>query len=198
MFAYPLRAAALAAAAVIGLSGCAYNGLHSGVSVGIGNGGYYDPYYGGYGYRTGYSGYGYGYDPYWGWNDGYYYPGTGYYVYDRYRRAYPWTDAQRRYWTEKRTRTLAEGFRRVATDNWEDFNNPSTSSVQRVRRTVDGPVRVDRRGDRPSRIERSEARSERGATRTQRQTERAERRSERGVERISRSNSRNRDDNRDR
>lgn len=206
MFAYPLRTAALAAAAMIGLSGCGYNGLYSGVSVGVGNG-YYDPYYSGYGYGAGYGryGHGYGFDPYWGWYDGFYYPGRGYYVYDRYRRAYPWTDAQRRYWNEKRTRTLAEGFRRIATDNWEDFNSPSTSSVQRVRRTVDSPVSVDRRGDRPSRIERREARSERGAVRLQRQSARserqsarAERKSESRATRESRSNGHGRDDNRER
>jgi hypothetical protein len=199
MFAYPIRTAALAAAAMIGLSGCAYNGLYSGVSVGLGNSGYYDPYYSGYGYGAGYSGYGYGFDPYWGWNDGFYYPGTGYYVYDRYRRAHHWTDAQRRYWEARRQRSLADGFRRIATDNWEDFNRSSTTSATRIERSADSPVRVERRG----RIERSadrirtERQQIRSSVRAERSSVRAERKSEARTERAGRSNGRGRDGNRE-
>ena len=78
----------------LGLSACTTPYGYSGVSVGVGNGGYggygYDGYgyggYGGYGY-PGYGDYGgYGYPSYWGWYDNYYYPGTGYYVYRRDRR----------------------------------------------------------------------------------------------------------------
>jgi len=170
MFAYPLRTAALAAAAMIGLSGCAYNGLYSGVSVGLGNSGYYDPYYGsGYGYGAGYPGYGYGYgfDPYWGWNDGFYYPGTGYYVYDTYRRPFRWTDAQRRYWTQRRERTLASGFRQIAT-NWSEFERSNVSGQQIVR-SVDRPVRIERSVERPARFDRSNR-----AMRIERKAERSE------------------------
>lgn len=187
MVAYPLRTAALTLAAAVGLSACTtglgygpYGG--SGISVGI-NSGYYDPYYDGYGYGYGYSRARYGYTPYWGWYDGFYYPGTGYYVYDRYRRPRQWTEAERRYWNEKRTRTLAEGFRRIATDNWEDFSQPTSSSRQRVRSSADSPVVIQRRGDRPSRIERSEARSERRAVRLERQSTRSERSSARSERR---------------
>ena len=43
MFAYPIRAAALTLAAAIGLSACTTPYGYSGVSVGYGNAGYYDP-----------------------------------------------------------------------------------------------------------------------------------------------------------
>jgi hypothetical protein len=69
MFAYPLRTAALAAAAIVGLSACTTPYGYGGVSVGANNG-YYDPYYGGYGYGGGYPSTGYGY--------GAGYPGSGY------------------------------------------------------------------------------------------------------------------------
>ena len=84
---------AAAGAATFGLSACATDmGYgYSGVSVGIGSGGYYAPYYGGYGYSPygydygygyGYPGYGYGYPSYGynfpgGWYGSYYWPGTG-------------------------------------------------------------------------------------------------------------------------
>jgi hypothetical protein len=82
MRALHLRTAAVLLAAGVGLGGCAsYSpfGYGNGVSIGYGNNGYYDPYYGGYGSR-----YAAGYSPY-GWYDGFYYPGAGYYVYDQYR-----------------------------------------------------------------------------------------------------------------
>lgn len=181
MFAFPLRAAALAAAA-IGLSGCAYNGLYSGLSVGYGSG--YSPYgydygygYPGYGYSGLGYGYGYGFDPYWGWNDGFYYPGTGYYVYDSYRRPYRWTDAQRRYWTIRRQRALSTSTTQkqvVIRDNWDDFKRSRTTiRTNRSDRSVSRPVRIER-SSRPTKVERSIERSE--AKSTQRQ-ERQERRS---------------------
>ena len=118
----------------IGLSACTTPYGYNGVSVGVGNGGYYDDYYGGYGYG-GYPRYGYGYgagypamatamaQPYWGWYDDFYYPGTGYYVYDRYRRPHRWTDAQRRYWEARRERAVAQHYSKpvVIRENWNDF-----------------------------------------------------------------------------
>lgn len=122
MYASRIRAAALAILGTVGLSACA-TPYGSGVSVGIGNGGYYSPYgygyspyrYGSYGYgypygsRLGYGygypfghglGYGYGYP--FGWYNDFYYPGTGIYVISRDGRRYRWTEAQRRYWEAKR------------------------------------------------------------------------------------------------
>src|SRR5690349_6126413 len=107
-----LRLAALAAVSGIALTGCAYDMYGDGygydgygygyprssVSIGIGYGGGYGGYYGGYGYGYPYGGYGY-YDPF-GWYGDYYYPGTGIYVYDRYRNRREWTDDQRRYWEQ--------------------------------------------------------------------------------------------------
>ncbi|HEU4705064.1 MAG TPA: hypothetical protein VFS45_05095 [Sphingomicrobium sp.] len=125
------RTLAIVIAAGIGLGGCAAPfGYGSGVSVGYGNQGYYDPYYDRYGYGSpygyGYSPYGYrpayGYAPYWGWNDGYYYPGTGYYVYDRYRRPRVWTDAERQYWTERASSSNRTTTGRLL-DNWADFSS---------------------------------------------------------------------------
>lgn len=199
MFAYPLRTAALSVAAAVGLSACTtgygygpYGG--SSVSVGIGSG-YYDPYYG-YGYDIPVYHYGAGY-PYYGWYDGFYYPGTGYYVYDRYRRPHRWTDRHRRYWEQRRQRSLADGFRQIAT-NWSDFDrSQATSSTRQVSRSLDRPTRVERRIDRPSRVERSKARSERRAARVERQSARQEQRSESRSQRESRSNARSRDNNRE-
>jgi hypothetical protein len=121
-----LKTAALAIAAGVGLSGCAY-GPYGGVGVGVGYGnGYgYDPYYGGGYYGAGYGDYGYGYgQPYYGWYNGYYYPGTGYYVYDRYRRPHRWSDTQRRYWEWRRhgAQTSSRGTGRIL-ENWVDFQN---------------------------------------------------------------------------
>lgn len=190
MFAYPLRAAALAAAA-IGLSGCAYNGLYSGVSVGYGNAGYYGPYSGyGFGYPGyGYSRLGYGYSPYWGWYDNFYYPGTGFYVYDIYRRPYRWSDAQRRYWTIRRERALSTSTTQqpvTIRDNWGDFDR-STVRRERVQRSVD---RVERSVDRPVRTERTQTRVERSTARAERSVAREQRKAEMRADRASRSNGR--------
>ena len=110
-----LRTLALALAAGVSLAACAYDDYgYGGVSVGYGNPGYYDDYYGYYSSN-----------PYWGWYDGYYYPGTGYYVYDSYRRPHRWSDAQRGYWSGRQSywqgrddwRRDRRGFR----ENWRDF-----------------------------------------------------------------------------
>ena len=176
-----IRTVAVVLAAGIGLSGCAsYNpyGYGSGVSVGYGNGGYYDPYYSGYGSRYGYGGYGspygygYGYAPYYGWNNGYYYPGTGYYVYDHNRRPRIWTEAERRYWEDRASRPGSTTTRKLL-DNWAGFSQgaQATQSTRTVRSTGGRAIRVQRDRD----TARSQARSERAAERAAR-----------GIERVSR------------
>ena len=167
MSAFPLRTVALALTAAVGLSACATPYGYGGVSVGAGNG-YYDPYYGGYGYGygagypgygygAGYPGYGYGmgypgygyasYAP-WGWYDDFYYPGTGYYVYDRYRRPFRWTDAQRRYWEARRDRAITvDDFRRAIESkkqNWDGFEAGPTATTQQPVASDGRPVRVER------------------------------------------------------
>ena len=166
MYAFRLRAAAVALVAGIGLSGC-MTPYGNGLSVGLGNGGYYDPYYGGYGYGSGYPGYGYGYAagypgygygmaPY-GWYGNYYYPGSGYYVYDMYRNPYFWTDDQRDYWEARRDNAMtSKEFRALMESqkqNWDGFAAGPTAATQQVR-TQDGRrVRVER--NRPVRTERA-------------------------------------------
>lgn len=89
---------------------------YSGLSVGYGNGGYYDGYgYDGYGYGGGYG----AYPSYYGWYGDYYYPGTGIYVYDQYRRPYRWNDGQRRYWEQRRNGWRGEGGIR---NDWNGFD----------------------------------------------------------------------------
>src|SRR5436190_6005956 len=174
MYAFPLRAAAVALSAAAGLSACPTPYGYVGVSMGVGNG-YYDSSYGGYGY--GYPGYGYGspasygYSPY-GWYDNYYYPGTGYYVYDTYRRPHRWTDAQRRYWRQRieRAQARTSGSQPVVIrENWNDFSRtrPADRS-NRVYRSDNQTVRVDRFSRpvtvdriRPDRVEQDIVRSER-------------------------------------
>jgi len=113
------------------LSGCLYGGVggygrHGGVSVGIGTGGYYDPYYGDWGY--------YRSNPYWGWYDGFYYPGTGIYVYDRQRRPYRWTAGHQDYWTRRqaywRGRDDFRTSRRELRENWRDFQAGRQGTVR--------------------------------------------------------------------
>lgn len=84
MYATRIRAVGLAVAASLGLAACSSGYGYSGVSVGYGNAGYYDPYYGG-----GYGGYGSG------WYNDYYYPGSGYYVYSRSGQRHRWSSDQR-------------------------------------------------------------------------------------------------------
>lgn len=132
--------AGIAVAAGLSLSACATDYGYSGVSLGVGSG-----YYGSnYGYDYGYPGYGYGYQPYWGWNDSFYYPGSGYYVYDRYRRPFRWTDAQRRYWLERRQQAVQTSRDRVIVrENWSGFRRDRAGvRTQRIERSR--PVRVER------------------------------------------------------
>ena len=196
MYAFRLRAAAVALVAGIGLTACT-TPYGSGVSVGIGNG-YNDPYYGGYGYGggypgygygsgygysagygygagypgygygAGYPGYGYGYAP-WGWYDNLYYPGTGYYVYDSYRRPHRWTDAQRRYWESRRSRGLTvEAFRRMIEAKQQNWADfdAGPTAAPQVQQTDDQPARVVR--TRPVRVDRSTTQAERAAARADR------------------------------
>ncbi len=157
----------------LALSGCASNGLYSGVSVGTGFG------YGSYGY----GGYGYPYSrfgsPYWGWYDGFYYPGTGFYVYDRWSRPFYWNDRYRRYWTDRRDSWQ----RRSGTVRpvWEDFgralvNRRTTARSQQRTFAVDSTPSVQTRArTRTQRIERTSPRSERAQTRRARRIERDDR-----------------------
>lgn len=154
MSAFQIRTAALTVAAAIGLSACMSPYGYGGVGVGYG-GGYYDGYgYPGYGYS------GYGYQPYWGWHDGYYYPGSGYYVYDRYRRPFPW-DRYRDYWEKRRNNAMSSSeFRRqmesrrdqLDQQNWSGFE-AGPSQVQRVRSNDSRSQRIER--SRVQRVERS-------------------------------------------
>jgi hypothetical protein len=110
-----VRKLALVAVGAIGLAGCSTYDPYYGASIGVGTR-YYDPHYsygygnypqyGGYArygaYGVPYGSYGANYGSYGGWNSGYYYPGTGAYVYDRQRRRYPISNAQRRHWEQQR------------------------------------------------------------------------------------------------
>jgi hypothetical protein len=172
MYAFRLRATAVALVAGVGLTGCMSPYGYNGVSVGVGSGGYYDPYYGGYGYGgypqygygygAGYPGYGYGYAPYYGWYDDFYYPGSGYYVYDRYRRPHRWSDDQRRHWESRRNNAMSsKEFRRqmeAQTQNWDGFEGGPTAVSQQVQTPNGQRVRVERdrpvRGERANRTER--------------------------------------------
>lgn len=167
-----LRNLALAAVGAASLAGCASFDPYGGVGVGVGYG---SPYYGGYGNYGGYGGYGgYGYDPYagygsygsyggysspyGGWYQNYYYPGTGTYVYDRQRRRYPISDAQRRYWQQQRAIRA---------------NNPA------VRENI-RQYRVERRDDRRDyRVERREDRAAVRNGQVTREQYRADRREDR-------------------
>jgi hypothetical protein len=175
MYAFRLRAAAVALVAGIGLAGCTTPYGYNGVSVGVGSGGYYGDYgYGGYpgygygypqygyGYNAGYPAYGYGYAPYYGWYDDFYYPGSGYYVYDRYRRPHRWTDAQRRYWESRRQQAMSsKEFRRqmeARAQNWDRFGAGPTAVTPQVQNQDGQRVRTEReraiRTDRANRTER--------------------------------------------
>lgn len=189
-----IRTIAIVLAGGIGLGGCAsYSpyGYGNGVSVGVGYGGYNDPYYGGgysgygygspYGYGSGYGygspyGYGYGYAPYYGWNNGYYYPGSGHYVYDRYRRPRIWTEAERRYWAERASRPGTTTTRKLL-DNWAGFSQGEQAGAQATQSTRT----VRSSGGRAIRVQR-----DRDTARSQSRSERAAERASRGIERVSR------------
>lgn len=198
-----LRSTLILVAATAGLSGCVGMdpyGYGSGVSIGYGSG--YSPYgYGSYGYGNPYGAYGYGSSygygsPYYGWYDDFYYPGTGYYVYNRSGSRYRWSDAQRRYWEQRR----GDGRRR---DNWSGYRTPSdavnawtnggnpngvrTDSSRREyrqeRRQDNRGFRVERRADRQAArdgsITREQFRTERREARQERRSDRSEARQER-------------------
>jgi hypothetical protein len=157
--------------------GSPYGGLSVGVSSGYGGYGYGG--YGGYGYNNCYSPYapygGYGsyyggcnvgYDPFWGWNSGYYYPGTGNYVYDRYRRPHVWSDAQKRYWSERRERALKTGKvkENAIRDNWDSFKRTDRNrAVERstVRERATDRQTVRQQAKETSRSTRAELREQR-------------------------------------
>jgi len=200
------RTAAIVLAAGIGLGGCAsYSpfGYGSGVSVGYGNNGYYDPYYGGYsgygygarhgsGYGYGYGapyGSGYGYAPYYGWNNGYYYPGSGYYVYDRYRRPRVWTEAERQYWAERASRPGTTLTRKLL-DNWSGYSQRGQTTTQTNQTTR----AVRSNGGRTIRVQRS---TDSASSPIRTRSERAAARSERAASGIERSSSRSRPDSQD-
>jgi hypothetical protein len=126
----------------------------SGVSVSIGYGsgyggygygspyygGYGSPYYGGYGYGSPYYG-GYG-APYYGWYNNYYYPGTGIYVYDSNRRPHRWSDEQRRYWGDRKSKYQSSGqpaATRAVQENWSGFNRDSARAERRADRLQSRP-----------------------------------------------------------
>ena len=190
MFSSRFRLAALAVAGSAALAGCTtYDPYgYSGVSVGVGYGSPYGAYgygspYGAYGYDYGSPYYGRGYGSYYGWNDGFYYPGTGYYVYDRYRRPYRWSNAQRRYWEGRRYSVRNREIRQ----NWEGFRTE--------RRQDRRAYRVERRDDRQQLrrgvITREEYRADR---REDRKAYRADRRQDR--KELRRENRRDRRDDR--
>jgi hypothetical protein len=171
-----LKTTALALVAGVSLAGCAAYGPYGGIGAGVGyNNGYYDPYYGGGYYGAGYgapygygygSPYGYGYGmPYYGWNDGYYYPGTGYYVYDRNRTPHSLTDAQRRFWQQRRAAATAKGGTARIVENWADFQNgPQTTNTVVRQRNVTMNTATNRTFAEP--VERSQTRQQQRTTRS--------------------------------
>jgi hypothetical protein len=128
-----LAIAAVAAAGVFALSGCADDmyGPYGYGYGGYGTYGYASPYgYGSYGYGYPYSGYGYGsYDPF-GWYGDSYYPGVGIYVYDSYRHRHAWNGDQQRYWTNRRSTWQGRtgGTTTWNHENWSGFNRTNNTS----------------------------------------------------------------------
>jgi len=196
MSVFNFKTAALAIAAGVGLSGCAY-GPYGGLGVGVGYGSgygygyddYYDPYYGGGYYGAGYNQYGYGYgQPYYGWYDGYYYPGTGYYVYDRYRRPHRWSDTQRRYWEwrQRGARTSSGSTTSRILDNWADFQQGprAVNRVDRQRAVQQNQVRREVTAEqRAAWTERRQATAEQRAAWAERRQQAAEQRASRRASR---------------
>lgn len=130
-------------------SACTDGYGYSGVNVGYGGGGYYDPYDTGYGYAGYGAGYG-GLSSYYGWSGNYYYPGTGVYVYDRNRGRHRWNDGQRRYWEGRRGNIRNEAIR----DNWADFRRDNRGD----RRDYRGDLRNNRQAYRDGTINRDQFR----------------------------------------
>lgn len=142
----------------LGTAACTDGYGYSGVSVGAGSGFYGDPYYAGGGIGSGY----------YGWYDNFYYPGAGSYVYDRYRRARPWSGAEQHYWQQRRyglgDRNLRPDWRGFRPDRargdrgrWRDGQPGQAQQVRPPRgtprpATVPRPNRVD--GIRPPRPDR--------------------------------------------
>lgn len=171
MFVPRLRTAALVLASSFTLAACVYdNGYgYGGVSVGVGTGGYYDPYYDDYGYYASY-----GYPSHYGWYGGYYYPGTGYYIYDRRGHRHRWSDKHRRYWKSRIGRhhhhdgkSHWDGYRRGPSETGAPPSTPDSGSWRDRRRS-----RVDAPSPRPP----SAAVQARAAAREERAAARAERR----------------------
>lgn len=137
----------------LGAAACTDGYGYSGVNVGYG-GGYYDPYFDGYGYADPYYGGfgGFGYAPsYFGWYNDFYYPGTGIYVYDRDRRRYRWNDTQRRFWEGQRGRYARNPQVR---ENWADFRR----DYRQERRDYRGDLRSNRQAFRDGTITREQFR----------------------------------------
>lgn len=147
MFLKRLTLTGLIGGLALGTAACTDGYGYSGVGVGYGAGYYDDPYYAGGGWGGGYA------PAYFGWYNEFYYPGTGVYVYDRYRRAYPWNVDQRRYWEGRR----AGWGNRDVRDNWRDFGR----DVRRERRDYRGDVREARRDYRNGTIDREQFRDRR-------------------------------------
>jgi hypothetical protein len=116
-----LRNVVLLAAAGLGLSACGYDRYgygYGGLSIGVGSGGYCDPYYGDcyYGRGSAYS------DPWYGWYGDYYYPGFGIYVYDHYRRPHRWNDDHRHYWEGRRGRFGDRNWNDRRWERWDGWD----------------------------------------------------------------------------
>ncbi len=92
-------------------------------------------YYGGYGGYGGYSGVSVGISS------------GGYYVYDSYRRPYRWSDAQRRYWSQRRAAVGTTTTSTKVRPNWSGFSRPraTTTTVNRAERQQRNQSRIERR-----------------------------------------------------
>jgi hypothetical protein len=182
-----LRFAALALASGIILSGCAYDMYGDDYGYGYG----YGPRSSvsiGYGYGYPYGGY---YDPF-GWYGDFYYPGTGIYVYDRYRHRHQWTDDQRRYWLERRSRWQNHSGTTTTTSSrenwsgwnrsrWRNHNNSTTTTSATTSISNDGSRRSWSNGNRDNWQSRSSVTTR--SERSQRSSDGGRRSAERSDER---------------
>lgn len=160
-----LLKSALAAGALLGLSGCMYGGGGYYGDGYVNNAGYdcdpyapFDDYYAcdyGYGFANiGYGG---------GWYDRYYYPGYGIYVFDRGGKRHAMRDNHRRYWSRQRADYRGHHGR---DRNWTPRQRAERQAGRYERRD---DARDQRRGRyredssrRPDRADRRETRSSRG------------------------------------